>query len=72
MLQFRSVQLIGATATATIMNLEPILTMVLALLVLGEPLTVVKLAGAALVVGAIFGSRWLAGRTTADRRVAGR
>ncbi len=61
-LQFRSVQLVGPEATATIMNLEPILTMMLAALVLSEQLTAVKLVGAFLVVGAIFASRWIASR----------
>ncbi len=44
----------GATLAAAIMNLEPLLTIALALLLVGESLSPLQLAGAALVLIAIF------------------
>ena len=44
----------GAMLTATLMNLEPLLTIALALLLVGESLSPLQLAGAALVLIAIF------------------
>lgn len=52
---FAGVQLIGAPATSMVMNLEPVLTIALALLILGESLTVYQLIGALLVLAAVFG-----------------
>lgn len=51
---FAAVSLVGGVKTATIMNVEPIFTVLGAVLVLGEHLAPLQLAGAALVVAAIF------------------
>ncbi len=50
---FVGVRLIGASPTAMIMNLEPVLTLALAVLLLDEDLSVHQLLGAALVIAAI-------------------
>ena len=68
MFQFRGVQLIGSTETAMVMNLEPVLTLLLAHWVLAEPLTATKLAGAALVIAALLTSQWLQRRGLQRRR----
>ena len=47
------------------MNVEPISTITLAFFVLGQVLTPLQLAGAALVIGAIFALKW-----DADRRIS--
>jgi len=44
----------GPVLAATLMNLEPLLTIVLAVLLVGERLTGLQLAGAALVLSAIY------------------
>ena len=51
---FAAVSLIGGVKTATIMNVEPVFTVLGAVLVLDEHLAPLQLAGAALVVLAIF------------------
>lgn len=51
---FAAVSLVGGVKTATIMNVEPVFTVLGAVLVLGEHLAPLQLAGAALVVLAIF------------------
>lgn len=48
-------KLAGAARTAMIMNLEPVITLALAALVLGELLGWEQLVGAALVIGAVVG-----------------
>ncbi len=50
---FAAVQHIGASGAATLMNLEPVVTLWLAALVLGELLVGVQWAGAAMVVMAV-------------------
>ena len=40
------------------MNVEPILTITLGFVVLGQVLSPLQLAGAALVIGAIFALKW--------------
>ena len=52
-------KLAGAARTAMIMNLEPIITLALATLVLGEILGWEQLVGAGLVLGAVMGITWL-------------
>lgn len=54
---FVGVRLIGASGTAMIMNLEPVLTIVLAIVLLDEDLTVHQFLGAALVVAAVFAAQ---------------
>ena len=51
---FTGVNLIGASQTAMIMNLEPVLTIVFAVLLLEEGLNLPQSFGAALVILAIF------------------
>lgn len=51
---FAAVSLIGGVKTATVMNVEPVFTVLAAVLVLGEHLAPLQLLGAALVVLAIF------------------
>lgn len=59
---FAGVQRIGALPAALLMNLEPVFTVSLAFLLLGERLTGVQLAGALLVVAAVsLAQRWMAG-----------
>ena len=62
---FASVSLIGSVRASLFMNIEPILTITLGFIVLGQVLTPLQLAGAALVFGAIFALKW-----DADRRVS--
>lgn len=50
---FAGMQRLGAADAATLSTLEPVVTLVLAALVLGESLGPVQLAGAALVLGAV-------------------
>jgi len=50
---FTGVRMIGAVRTSMVMNLEPIATIGLAVLLLGESLTLQQLVGAALVLGAV-------------------
>ena len=50
---FKGVSLIGPVRAATIMNLEPVATIGLAALILGERLTPLQLAGAAVVILAV-------------------
>ena len=54
---FRGVALIGSVRAATIMNLEPVATIGLAFVILGERLTAWQLVGAALVVGAVVAAQ---------------
>lgn len=55
---FAAVSLVGGVKAATIMNAEPVFTVLGAVLVLGEHLAPLQLAGAALVVLAIFLVHW--------------
>lgn len=52
-LMFLGLRVIGPVRTALIMNLEPVATIALAMLLLGEPLSPRQALGAALVVGAV-------------------
>jgi len=54
---FAGVQLIGPTRAAMIMNLEPVLTVALAILLLDEDLSIHQLLGAALVIASIFAAQ---------------
>ena len=50
---FRGVALVGPVRAATILNLEPVFTIALAFVLLGESLTPLQLCGAGLVVAAV-------------------
>jgi drug/metabolite transporter (DMT)-like permease len=54
---YTSIQRAGPANAALIMNIEPISTITLAVALLGEQFTWMQLAGASLVIGAIFASR---------------
>ena len=56
---FSGVRIIGASRTAMVMNLEPVVTIVLALLILDEDLSLSQFLGAALVVAAISAAQAL-------------
>ncbi len=62
---FGAVAVAGSVRASFLMNVEPIFTITLGFVVLGQTLTSGQLAGAALVIGAIFAVKW-----DADRRVA--
>ncbi len=62
---FKGVEVIGPTPSAMIMNLEPVFTMMLAVVVLSEVLTPLRLLGAAIVLSAVLTSQWLATRRVA-------
>jgi drug/metabolite transporter (DMT)-like permease len=51
---FTAVPMIGPMRASMINNMEPITTILLAALIIGEALGPLQLAGAALVIGAIF------------------
>lgn len=63
---FASVSLIGSVRSSMFMNVEPITTIALGFVVLGQELTPMQLVGASLVIGAIFALKW-----DTKRRVAG-
>ncbi len=56
---FRGVKLIGPAPTAMIMNVEPVLTVLLAASLLGEQLTPVRILGGVIVLGAVIASEWI-------------
>jgi drug/metabolite transporter (DMT)-like permease len=59
---FTGIAMIGPTRASILMNLEPIFTLALAMPILGEILTPIQLAGAALVIGAVVASQILGRR----------
>ncbi|BAL24377.1 DMT family transporter [Azoarcus sp. KH32C] len=63
---FAGMQRLGAADAATLSTLEPVVTLALAALFLGEPILSNQLAGGALILGAVI---WLA-RAGAPRKVA--
>ena len=58
--------MIGSVRAAFFMNVEPISTISLGFVVLGQVLTLPQLAGAALVFGAIFALKWDANRRVSE------
>ncbi len=60
---FTGVRFIGAAPTAMLMNLEPVFTLVLAFVVLGETLEPLQIIGAALVIGAVAAAQRFAQTT---------
>lgn len=55
---YTAIKLLGAVGTATIMNLEPVMTTVFAILLLGEIMTAQKLTGGIIVLSAILMVQW--------------
>lgn len=64
-LMFRAVTYAGGSATAMVLNLEPVFVIGLAALLLGEDLTVPRVLGGALVIGAVVVSEICRGRKDA-------
>ena len=60
----RGAQLLGATPTAMLMNLETVFSIPLAAIILGEALDTPRLTGAAIVLASVVVSQWLAARRT--------
>jgi len=59
---FAGMPMVGTTRAAMISNLEPILGILLAVLLLGETLSLTRWLGVALVIAAIAGMEYLRGR----------
>jgi drug/metabolite transporter (DMT)-like permease len=55
---FAAAQIIGSVRTSLIMNSEPVLTVILGILILGEVLTTPQLVGGALVLLALLAAKW--------------
>ena len=60
---YAGVRLIGPSRTGLIMNLEPVLTIALAIMLLGEQMSPNQFLGAALVVAAIYTAQRLPARS---------
>ena len=50
---YKAIELVGGAPTAMMLNLEPVFVMFLAALFLGEDLTLPRLVGGAMVIGAV-------------------
>lgn len=61
-LMFRAVTLAGAAATAMVLNLEPVFVIGFAAALLGEDVTIPRVLGGALVIGAVVVSELVRGR----------
>jgi len=61
---------IGAQGTAIISTLSPLVTIVLAIVVLGEPFGLPEAAGTALVIGGVGLFSWIESRRPSDRSLA--
>ncbi|MEL6287223.1 MAG: DMT family transporter [Pseudomonadota bacterium] len=59
---FAAIRFASAALTAMLLNLEPVLTMALAIVVIGEPVGPLRIAGAALVVGSVVIATLRSGR----------
>ena len=58
---FAGIAHIGAVRTSLVMNLEPVASIVLGFILLGQVLTPRQLLGAAIVIGAVTAIKWLGG-----------
>ena len=68
---FKAVQWAGGAPTAMLLNLEPVFVMFLAALLLGEELSLPRLLGSAMVIGAVVVSEAWRNRRTTALEVAG-
>ncbi|WP_119389153.1 DMT family transporter [Taklimakanibacter lacteus] len=68
---FKAVELAGGAPTAMVLNLEPVFAIGLAALFLGEALTLPRLLGSALVIGAVVLSEFSRGRKDVAVELAG-
>ena len=59
---FAGIAHIGAVRTSLVMNLEPVASIVLGFILLGQVLTPRQLLGAAIVIGAVTAIKWLGGK----------
>ena len=62
LLIYMSTSTVGPFRTAMVMNLEPLLTLVFSIMLLGEVLTLVQLIGAAVMIGALCAFQFVRGR----------
>ena len=62
LLIYMSTNTVGPFRTALAMNLEPLLTLVFSMILLGEVLTTVQLLGAATMIGALCAFQFVRGR----------
>jgi drug/metabolite transporter (DMT)-like permease len=67
---FKAVQLAGGAPTAMLLNLEPVFVMFLAALLLGEELSLPRLLGSAMVIGAVMVSEAWRNRKTLAAGIA--
>lgn len=54
---FAGVRMIGPSGTAMLLNIEPVVTVLLAMLILGETLSPVQLLGATMVIASVFAAQ---------------
>lgn len=59
---FAGISLIGAVRASLVMNLEPVGSIALGFILLGQVLTPRQLLGAAIVIGAVTATKWLVGK----------
>jgi len=59
---FAGIALVGGVRTSLIMNLEPVASIALGFLLLGQVLSESQLAGAAIVIAAVTAVKWLSGK----------
>jgi len=59
---FAAIPYIGAVRASLVMNLEPVASIALGFVVLGQVLTPRQLVGAAIVIGAVTAVKWLGGK----------
>jgi drug/metabolite transporter (DMT)-like permease len=62
LLIYMSTNTVGPFRTALVMNLEPLLTLIFSMLLLGEVLSAVQLVGAAVMIGALCAFQFVRGR----------
>ena len=62
LLIYMSANTVGPFRTALVMNLEPLLTLIFSMILLGEVLTLVQLLGAAVMIGALCTFQFVRGR----------
>lgn len=68
---FKAVQLVGGAPTAMLLNLEPVFVMFLAAVILGEELSLPRLLGSAMVIGAVVVSEAWRNRKAVAVEMAG-
>jgi drug/metabolite transporter (DMT)-like permease len=62
LLIYMSTNTVGPFRTALVMNLEPLLTLIFSMLLLGDVLSPIQLAGAAVMIGALCAFQFVRGR----------